>query len=304
MSADAAAIQPLAFRMLIDEAMKLTRRHFAAIYPSVAIPISALYALFPLVQIRWMRSILGMRDPGAVSASTILGGCLALVLTMLTIIAAHTLAQTATIAAGVDVLEGRRVEMGKSWRFVLGPRVLGTLILEWIAVAISFLFCFFPCIYVVLALSLLSPVMAAEEQFGFAGIRRSGQLTRYNPHKSFLTHPKVKIFAFFCIGGMISWAVSFLVQLPFNITQQILTARSIASGQAADPAALLEKTLWLQIPSTFLGSLATMAVTLYTSFGLVLLYFDLRRRKEGVDLEAAIDRIAGVGIPPPAVEPE
>src|SRR5262249_52510702 len=153
-------------------------------------------------------------------------------------------------------------------------------------------------IYVALVLSLLGPVMAAERVFGFAAMRRSAQLVRYNPKRKFLENPKVKVFALFCIGSVISWAVSALVQLPFTITRQILAARSIASGRAAVRAVLLENTLWLQPPSLFFGSLAAMAVSLYTSLGLFLLYFDLRRRKEGVDLGAAIDRIAGpAGLP-------
>ena len=33
--------EPMPFRVLLDEAMKLTRRFFRAIYPSVAIPLAA-----------------------------------------------------------------------------------------------------------------------------------------------------------------------------------------------------------------------------------------------------------------------
>lgn len=63
----------------------------------------------------------------------------------------------------------------------------------------------------------------------------------------------------------------------------------------ADPNALLydARWLWFQVPATLLGSLAQSAVVLYLSFGMALLYFDVRRRREGDDLEAALDELGG-----------
>ncbi len=61
---------------------------------------------------------------------------------------------------------------------------------------------------------------------------------------------------------------------------------------------MMDSLLWLQVPGAVLGSLAEVAVTLYLSFGLTLLYFDLRRRKEGDDLEAAVAALeARAGVP-------
>ena len=49
---------------------------------------------------------------------------------------------------------------------------------------------------------------------------------------------------------------------------------------------------WLQLPGALVGGMAQTAVALYISFGVALLYTDLRRRSEGSDLEAAIDALA------------
>ena len=48
-------------------------------------------------------------------------------------------------------------------------------------------------------------------------------------------------------------------------------------------------------------ALVTTAVQLYMAFALVLFYFDLRRRQEGLDLEAAIRQMRGPEGTPPAV---
>jgi hypothetical protein len=50
-----------------------------------------------------------------------------------------------------------------------------------------------------------------------------------------------------------------------------------------------------------LGTLAQLLMQLYISFGLALLYFDLKLRREGDDLEAQIQQLAqpGTFAPPP-----
>ncbi len=55
--------------------------------------------------------------------------------------------------------------------------------------------------------------------------------------------------------------------------------------------------IWLQVPSNALGMAARVTVSLYLSFALGMLFLDLRRRREGADLEAAIAELASA---PPA----
>jgi hypothetical protein len=285
------------FRVLIDEAMKLTRRHIRAIYPSVGIPISLLYCGFPVLQLYWMRDVQNLKQADAPLAA-IFSGCLALAVAVVVLAGAHTMAQIATLAAGIDVLEGRSIDMKKSWSFVFQLRILGTLLLWWILILVSLFLLVIPGIYVALVLSLSGSVIVAEKLSGFAAMGRSAQLTRYNPQKRFLENPKVKVFALYVVSAVISWAASWLIQLPLAIAQNIFVLRGVAEGKRPDPAELMGRMIWFQIPSTFLSSLVSMAVAIYTSFGLVLLYMDIRRRKEGFDLEAAIEKMAGGPLAP------
>jgi hypothetical protein len=51
--------------------------------------------------------------------------------------------------------------------------------------------------------------------------------------------------------------------------------------------------MWLNVPAQMLGALANAAVNLYVCFATVLLFFDLRRRREGEDIEAELNAVAG-----------
>ncbi|HKF42210.1 MAG TPA: hypothetical protein VKG01_03845 [Thermoanaerobaculia bacterium] len=290
------------FRILVDEAMKLTRRHFRWIYFPVAIPVSLLFAALTVVQLAWMRGIQSALTTRSVLAMA--GGCGGVLLAFFVLVVAQSLAYTALAFACTGAVERGRVGMKESWRFVLQLRVMGTLVLVWIALGVSFLFFFFPAIYVGLILSLVTQVMAAEKVFGFAAMRRSSQLVRYNPQRRFLANPKVKIFALFVIAMVISYVVRIVVELPFAVFQGYSAAREVAGRGQVDSAAWMSRMMWTQVPSSILSSLVTTAVGVYTSFGLALLYFDIRRRKEGMDLEAEIDRMSG-GPPetPPPVAP-
>jgi len=225
-------------------------------------------------------------------------------LAFLVLIVAQSLAYTALAVACADAVQTGGVSMKRSWRFVVQARVLGTLVLVWIALGISFLLLFFPAIYVGLILSLVTPVMAVERVFGFAAMRRSTQLVRYNPQRRFLANPKVKIFALGVIGFVISWVLRAVVEMPFALFQGYLAAREVAARGQADSSAWVTRVMWTQIPSAVLASLVTTAVGVYISFGLALLYFDIRRRKEGMDLEAEIERMSGgSSTPPPPTAP-
>ena len=290
------------FRLLVDEAMKLTRRHFRWIYLPVAIPVSILFAALTVVQLAWMRGF--QSAVSARSAVALAGGCGGLILAFLVLVVAQSLAYTALAYACTSAVQTGKISMKESWRFVLQPRVVGTLVLVWIALGISLLLLFFPAIYVGLILSLVTQVMAAEKVFGFAAMRRSSQLVRYNPQRRFLANPKVKIFALFVIAVVISYVVRILVELPFAMFQGYSAAREVAGRGQVDPSAWMSRMMWTQVPSSILSSLVTTAVGVYTTFGLALLYFDIRRRKEGMDLEAEIERMAGgLSEPPPPVEP-
>lgn len=294
MTESVVATEPMPFRVLLDEAMKLMRRHFRAIYPAVAIPVAVIAALSQAVQLRWMR---GVATAGS-ARPDIASGCLSILVAILLTLVVQGLSYSVLTAACVDGATGRPIDMGAKWSFVFRPDTLGTLILMFLAIAAGFICLFLPGIYIGLLLSFVVPVMAVEGLRGGSALGRSWRLMRYNPHRRFFDNPGTKIFILYLVGALMAYAVSFVIELPFTAMQGYRMARTVASGQAANASALYGRMFWWQIPSAVLSSLVSTAIGVFTSFGLVLLYQDVVRRKEGLELAAAIETRFAPGVPP------
>lgn len=297
MTDPAVPAEPIPFRVLLDEAMKLTRRHFGTMYLLVAVPLALLAVVTVVLQTRYMREMTG---PGGAAAMFSGRGCITFMGSLALSLILQGLTSGVLTSAAVDGANSRPIDMKAKWAFILQPRSIGTLLFSFVAIVAGFICFIVPGIYLMLGLSFVVPVMAAEGLFGSGALGRSWKLVRYNPHKGFLANTSTKVFLLYLVTGLIAYAINFFVQLPFTIMQGARMAHTIASGTAADPRAIAGP-VWVQMPSAILGSLVTTAVSIYASFGIVLLYLDVVRRKEGGDLAAAIDaRFGGPSAPPAA----
>jgi uncharacterized membrane protein len=286
---------PMPFRLLLDEAMRQTRRHFRAIYPSVAIPVALLATSIGVAQALWFsRATESTGIPASPWSPEV-------ILLTLVYLGVMIVAYNAMQVAAIDALSGRPVSMGRAWRFTAQARVLGTLFLWYAATLISFLCCCFPALYVGPLLSLVPPVMVDEGRFGTDALSRSAELTRHNPERKFLETPLVKIFLLLFVGGLLGYLVGLVVSLPFQIPMWVDMFRSISQGE--DIVQRMPRWLWLQVPGQFFNALATTAVHLYVCFGIALLFFDARGRKEGSDLRSQIDSVFPGPPPSPGDRP-
>jgi hypothetical protein len=296
----ATVTEPLPFRLLIDEAIKLTRRHFKQMFLPVALPVAVAQAVLPLLQ--GFVFAHGFFSPSPDPATAILGMVGFLCVAVLAG-AVWGLGYGALVVAATEAQSGAGVSMGRAWLTMVRPRVFGTSLLLWMATMVGCMLCVLPGIFVLLLFSLTVPVMVAEQVYGTAALARGAALVRENPQGQFATSPLLRVFLILVIGYILSLAVGMVIQIPFAILQQIMMFREAAAGQIADPAALMAKMTLFQVPAGFLNALATTAVQVYMAFALSLFYFDLRRRQEGSDLEAAVQEMAGRETsPPPAVE--
>jgi hypothetical protein len=283
--------EPIPFRVLLDEAMKLTRRHFGKMFLPVAIPLALLAGLVVVFQLRFFQGVQGAAAGNPLES----GGCIGYVGITLVWLALSGLCSAVLTAAAVDGASGRPISMKATWGFVLQPSVVGTLVLALVVIAVGFCLLIFPGIYFSLRLSFLLPVMAAEGLKATAAMRRSWELVKYNPHKRFLDNTATKVFLLYLVAGLIAWLVGLVVQLPLTAMRGVAAARDVAAGQTGGATA--SAALWTQVPAQMLGQLVSTAVKIYSSFGLVLLYLDVVRRKEGKDLASAIDARFGGSSP-------
>jgi hypothetical protein len=259
----------------------------------VAVPVAVLGTLLQVVQILNLRGVLnGQRSP----ETTLLWTPWVLLGTLILLVVSG-LAYLAGQVAALDALTGRPVDMGRAWNFASQSRVWGTLLLSGLATLGAALACVLPVLYVAPLLSFTLPVVVEEGVFGGAALSRSAELTRYNPSRQLTESPIVKILVLMLVTTLISYLAGLLVALPFQLPMFIDVFRHAMSGDK-DVQTAMSRWLWLQVPAVFLSSLVRMAVSLYTAFGIGMLFFDVRGRKEGTDLVAQIDDVFGG--PPPA----
>jgi len=288
---------PVPFTVLLDDAVRWTRRFLRVIYPPIAIPAAVLAGLVAAAQVAWQPSQpMAAADPwqSLVRVYTMLAALLPYMLLIGLLYAAMTV-------AAVDAVAGRAVDARRALRFVVGHRALGTLLLAFLCEGAALIACGLPALYVWPLLRMTLPAMAAEGVTGAAALRRSAELARHNPRRRFLTSPLVKILALMLVVPVISLLATAVLQLPMMLVQTLVFMRRAASGE--DFPGWFSSFLWLQVPLRCLASLIVSAVYLYASFATALLFFDLRARREGDDLRLAIAGMTGAGPEPPPPSP-
>lgn len=275
----------LPFGMLLDEAMGWTRRHLRSLVLPYGTVLAVINALLATAQAGWMQSLYGIESGGEPDVLTALGGCLVPLLT-LGLLAVTWLLYSAMCAAATDAVAGREASASGALRFVLALPRLGTLVLTGLLTGVSYMCCLVPILYVGPMLSLAVPAMAEEGVVGSTAISRTVQLTHHNPGKRFVSNPLVKALVLFVVATLISLLLSLATSMPFQIAQQWMTFREAGAVEGSGLPPLW--VFWIQVPAAVISAYISTAAWLYASFGLALLYFDTRKRKEGVDIEEAM----------------
>lgn len=280
--------EPMPFRILLDEAWKQAKRHFRVLYWPLAVPLALVQVAIVVVNGESTRRVMTRLGDDPMSVLGIYFVLLPLLLLSLLIL---SLAYGVMGTCATDAAAGREPRIKDGLRFTLRPRVLLSLWGAGFLSLLGLMCCVLPGLYLALIWGFLVPVMAEEGLFLSAALGRSRALAHYNPQRQLASSPMLKIFVLLIVGYLLSTAVSLVVQGPFIIAQQIMVFREVASG--GDPMVVMTdaRLQLLQVPGAFLGSLAQTAVLIYLSFGISLLYFDVRRRREAFDLEAAIDAV-------------
>jgi hypothetical protein len=276
------------FRFLVDHAVGLAKQHLRELLLPVALPVIAVSIVSGLLQIRWLTLLQG----GDSTASELALGTGLLFLMLVLVLGAFSLMYNALLVCSVDALAGRPVLLSRGLKKVLEPAIFGTTVVVGLVSFVSVLFCIFPALLVVPMVTFVVPAMIDEGKRGREAWRRSFELVWHNPTGRWVDSGLAQTLGFLIVGFLISSAASLAVQWPFIVMQQVLTFREVASGQM-DAAEMIASTAWLQIPLQILGGLVTAAMWLYWTFGVALLFRELRRRKEGQDLEQAIDELTG-----------
>jgi len=147
--------------------------------------------------------------------------------------------------------------------------LIGTVLLIGLMAGLGMLFCFIPGIYLAIMFLLTTPIIAVEGLPGLSAMKRSWELVRGNWWRCFSIYLLLSL-----LVGLVSMGVAWPAS---SLAIIILGADRIALAQAL---------------STSLSQIATLLAQPVLITGLVLLYYDLRVRKEGFDLHLLAQMLA------------
>lgn len=248
---------------LIDAAVRVYRLEWKALMGIVA------FVVVPVTFLElWATQlVLGQSGPATMSSDA-LGQLVVLSLAMFAVqfLIVQPFLLAATARAAADVYLGTPVTIGGTYRYALGrlPSILLITILSTLAALLGFVLLIVPGIIVLVRLAFAPVALVVEGHRGSGALRRSWRLT-----KGFFW----RTLGTLLLSGLIVGIVSGILSIPGEMAVQAL-------GPDAWPI------------SAIVTALATVLLTPFGTVVIVLLYFDLRIRKEGFDLEVMARELA------------
>jgi hypothetical protein len=277
-STNAAQLRPLGLGEILDAGIKIYRNKFATMLKAVAVVIVPVQVLNILVT-------LSLPDTTTTTTGTSTttsdgsgwAGVAALLLIFVITVVSSALAEAACLKAVSDTYVGTETDWRASLRF--GFHRLGSLLwltlLHGVLLLLAFAACIVPGIWLYAAWSVAVPALLIEGTRGFKALGRSFNLVRgrWWPTAGTLL-----------LANILAAAVSFgfgLLALPF-----VFTGR--------------DNEFVFDLANGIFGAVASVLTIPFVAAVVAVIYFDLRVRKEGFDLQLMAQRI---GAPPRAVTP-
>ena len=284
MSVDASELRPLRVGEILDAGIKITTKRFAALAKIVAvvtIPIQVVSAFVTLSTTSEDAFSTSTSTTGEIDSEiwTQLAGNL--VVSLLGLVATLI-----ALAACTRIVAGAYFGEEPDWRGSLGyagrrlPSLLWLGFLYGLMVALGALGCIIPGIWLAVAYALSVPALLIEDARGTNALRRSFRLVRKRWWPTF----GVLLLGFILIN---------IVQTTLSLP---LIGLLFVGGD--DPNVIV-----FVVASTITGTIATVLTTPFLVAMLVVVYVDLRVRKEGLDLQLLAQRV-GAPVPAPGSAPE
>lgn len=307
-------LRPLSLGELLDRAFTLYRRHLLLFVGIMAVPSVFALALALIVTF-FQRTTQSTFAPGARGApptaemmAAILSLFVGMTLIMLVYFVVYMVALGATSLAVSELYLGRAAAIGDVYsrmrgrigRLVLlmliamlrigglgfagtvlvaalgGPAALISPFLSFAVVLVGIFVLAVVCLYMMLRYGVAVPALVLENLTARKAIRRSIELTRGG---------LMRVFLLGLCATVISYAGLALFQGPF----------AMASFMAGPDT---ERGFWLNLAGVVCGTIGATFTAPIMIVGLALLYYDMRIRHEGFDLDLMIDALDRKGLPP------
>ena len=278
MSVDALELRPLRVGEILDAGIKITTKRFGALAKLVAVVTVPIQVVSAFVTLSTTSD-----DPLSTNTSTtgeIDGDLWTQLAGNLVVSLLGLLATLIALAACTRIVAGAYFGEGADWRESLRyagrrlPSLLWLGLLYGLMVAVGTVACVIPGIWLAVAYAVSIPALLIEDTRGTHALRRSFRLVRRRWWPTF--------------------GVLLLGLLLINVVQTTLSLPllGILLAGGGDPNVVV-----FVVASTITGTIGTVVTTPFLVAMLVVVYVDLRVRKEGLDLQLLAQR---VGATPPA----
>jgi hypothetical protein len=267
----ATVLRPMNAGELLDRTFFLYRKHFIVLVSIVALP-QLLLLLFNLVH-------LALRSSGF-RASAILYQLVLIVVSALLML----LSQAATMIAVSDLHLGKQARIGNSFAGVKDclVEIIIISILVGLGVMVGLVLLIIPGIMIGLAWSLAVPIAVIEREGPLDAIPRSARLTKGSRSRIFLILLLVLVFRT-------------VVWLLFQVPVLVFAALAVSQRPAILPA-------WISIYS-LVASFCSLSLAMpISTIAIALIYYDLRVRKEGFDLQFMMSSLKSPVQEPPETQ--
>ena len=263
---DPAGLRPLGIGEIIDVAIKVYRARFGVLVKSVAVVLAPVFALSALIRISFPAGddLFEETQPGATPEFDIDEFWPFIAGTLLIVVLAYLASQIAT-GACFKAISGAYLDEEAGWQDSLrfARSRLGSLVwlsfLTAVCLIPAFLMCVLPGIYLWIAWTVAAPVLLLEDVRGWKAMKRSKQLVKGRFWSTF--------------------AVVLLVAILTGIVQAIFV------GILAGVVSVSGNEVAVAIADAIGQTASSVLITPLSAAVLTVLYFDLRVRKEGFDLE-------------------
>lgn len=280
------SLRPLGIPEVIDAAFKLMRRNARTLFTIAAV------VLLPLGVIEYFLSLfiesaipaprlIPESAPPEVALEILLEDLGPLFLAGMLTAILSVLAQAVVQLGSVEAIAEVYLDKEPNWKTSLGaglkrvPTGIGAFFIAIVPLTVGFLLCILPGIWLAVMWSMVVPVLAVERLGPGASLGRSWKLVKNR---------------FWPVLGVL--ALSFLITL---VIQSVLSAVVTASF-------LFSGSINIEIQA-LVNTFSRILVTPFTATVTAVLYFDLRVRQEGFDLERMAAAIGQPTLAPGVVAP-
>jgi hypothetical protein len=271
-------LRPMTLGEVLDRTFTLYRENFLLFVGIVALP-NLLTLLFNFGVLLFQRNapVTGT-TPHLPSSGAIGGIVLGGVTGMLLLLLAVGIAHAATVSAVSDLYLGRDTSVSDAYGRAKGSIliVIAILLMSGLATVVGLIFLIVPGIYLACRLAVSVPVAIVEQQSPVASMERSMELTKGFAGQMFLL---------LLLVAVLQWVVSALIQAPamfFSITAVV---------------AKHQPSLGVSVYSYLAGFVAQVLVGPIGTISASLMYYNLRVRKEGFDIQHLLGSLGNVPRP-------